>query len=284
MRQYCLWIAVCFQLSANAQPGTEIIVFDVSINKAGITVSSPANITNHKGYDNQPYFYKSNIYYSSHTDSAQMDIMKYDLHEKTTNRITKTADNEFSPTLTPDKKYISCILQRKNGKQDLVKYPLAAGTPRIIIDNLKVGYHAWADNNNLVLFVLEDTSTFTLNHYNTATRKNKIITADIGRSLQKIPGKPAVSFIKKYRETWVINQYDVLTKKTTKIVTTPVNWEFHTWTKNGLIIITDGSEIYFTAAGNKWKKVNIKSDIPLKNITRLALNEQNNKLAVVISE
>jgi hypothetical protein len=285
MKKYLVGLFLFFQIPGFAQTGTDIILFDVTFNSKGITLSNPVNITEHKGYDNQPFFYKTNIYYSSEGDSAQMDIKKYDYLKKTTALITHTAENEFSPTITPDGKFISCILQRKNGKQDLVKYPVNGGEPVIIIDNLKVGYHAWGNNTSLLLFILEDTNTFGLHYYNTSTKENKKITADIGRSLQKVPGQQAISFIQKTPGAWLINEYDVSLKKESTIMPALSKGEFHTWTKRGLIFMSNGQEIYFTKQGkNKWQKINIKVDLPLKNITRLALNEQNTKLAVVISE
>ena len=285
MNRYFLVLFIFFQIPAIAQTGTDIILFDVTINAKGIALSNPVNITNHKGYDNQPFFYKKDIYYSSAEDSAQMDIKKYGYGKKATYVITHTVDNEFSPTITPDGKFISCILQRKNGKQDLVKYPVNGGEPTIIIDDLKVGYHAWATNHSLLLFVLEDTSSFGLHSYNISTKEDKKITTDIGRSLQKVPGKTAVSFIQKTPGEWLIKQYDVLLQKESTIMPALPKGEFHTWTKKGLLLMGDGQDIYFTRPGNnKWQKVNIKGDKLFKNISRIAINEQNTKLAVVISE
>ena len=43
----------------------------------------------------------------------------------------------------------------------------------MIINNLKVGYHLWIDNNSLLLFVLEDTVTNGLHYYNTKTKDAK---------------------------------------------------------------------------------------------------------------
>ncbi|HUS00356.1 MAG TPA: hypothetical protein VMY77_01440, partial [Chitinophagaceae bacterium] len=135
------------------------------------------------------------------------------------------------------------------------------------------------------LFVLEDTSTFGLHYYNTSTKEDKKITADIGRSLQKVPGKQAISFIQKSPGAWLIKQYDVSLKKESTIMPALPKGEFHAWTKKGLLLMSDGQYIYFARRGNnKWLKVNIKGDMLLKNITRLALNEQNTKLAVVVSE
>ncbi len=284
MKKYFLVLAVCFSISTFAQNGSEIILFDVTISATGISLSNPVNITNHKGYDNQPFFYKTNIYYSSEVDSGQMDIKKYDYLQKTAITITHTEENEFSPTITPDKKFISCILQRKNGKQDLVKYPVNGGEPTILIDNLKVGYHAWVDNNSLILFVLEDTSTNGLHYYNITTKENKKIATDIGRSLQRVPGKQAISFIKKTPGEWLIREYDVVTKKITTIMPALHNHEFIAWTKKGLPLMSDGTDIYFAKQGKNWQKVKITGGLPLKNITRLALNGQNTKLAVVVAE
>ena len=185
----------------------------------------------------------------------------------------------------PDQKFISCILQRKNGKQDLVKYPINGGEPIILIDNLKVGYHAWMDNNSLLLFVLEDTSTNGLHYYNLVTKENKKLATDIGRSLQRVPGKPAVSFIKKTPGEWLIREYDAITKKIITIMPALHNHEFIAWTKKDLALMSDGNDIYFAKQGNNnWKKVKMNSTIPLKNISRIAINEQNNKLVVVVAE
>ena len=285
MKKYFLIIFLFFQLSSFAQNGSEIILFDVNINSSGITLSNPVNITNHKGYDNQPFFYKTNIYYSSEVDSGQMDIKKYDYLQKTTVAVTHTADNEFSPTITPDGKFISCILQRKNGKQDLVKYSLTGGEPTVLIDNFKVGYHAWIDNNSLLLFVLEDTSTNGLHYYNITTKENKKLATDIGRTLQRVPGKQTVSFIKKTQGEWLVREYDAATKKIVTIMPALHNHEFFAWTKKSLLLMSDGQDIYSAKQGNSnWQKVKIIGDLPLKNITRLALNELNAKLAVVVAE
>jgi hypothetical protein len=271
-------------VSAFSQGGTDIILFDITITSKGISLANPVNITDLKGYDNQPFFHKTAIYYSSQVDTSQMDIKKYDYVKKTTSFITQTIENEFSPTVTPDGKFISCILQRKNGKQDLVKYPLNGGEPLIIIDDLKVGYHTWITKDRLLLFVLEDTSTFGLHYYNTSLKKDKKITANIGRGLNKIPGKNSGSFIQKDSSGWMIKEYNPFTNNISAIVPTLPNRDFFAWTNKGLIIMSDGKDLFYAKPGNSWQKININSDMVLKNITRLAINEKNNKLAVVVAE
>jgi hypothetical protein len=267
-----------------AQTGSEIYLFDVNMNAKGITLSNGKNITNHTGYDNQPFFNGSDIYFSS-ADSGQMDIKKYNYKTGMTTLVTSTADNEFSPTVTPDKKFISCILQRKNGEQDLVKYPISGGMPEMIIDDLKVGYHTWSGNDHLLLFVLEDTNRFGLHYYNVKTKEDKTLSTDIGRSLHKIPGNNTLSFIQKSTSGWMIREYDPATGKISDILPALPNRDLITWSNGGEILMSDGDLIYYNRPAKKsgWQKVVIDNS-SLKNITRLAFSGDNKKLAVVVAE
>jgi Tol biopolymer transport system component len=148
-----------------------------------LILSNPRNITNHVGYDNQPHFHRSQpeLYYSSANAAGKMDIRKYNLSTKQTTDITTTPENEFSPTLTPDGKHISCIIQRENGQQDLGMYNLESKKVTVLIDNLTVGYHAWIDSKNLLLFILAEDG-HELQHYNLDTKENKVLAKSIGRT------------------------------------------------------------------------------------------------------
>jgi hypothetical protein len=61
-------------------------------------------------------------------------------------------------------------------------------------DNVKpVGYHAWADDHTLALFVLGQPATLQIADTRTGTAR--VIARDIGRSIQRIPGSTPVSSI-----------------------------------------------------------------------------------------
>lgn len=124
-----LLFIVPFSLSAQQPPGTEIYLFDLMIKKSRIQLSNPQNITNHAGYDNQPFFHpdKPLIYYSSARAEDKTDILEYNYTTKATRHITTTPEREYSPTVTPDKNFLSCIIQRDNGEQNLGKYPIEGG-------------------------------------------------------------------------------------------------------------------------------------------------------------
>src|SRR5688572_15374586 len=190
MKKFGLTFLFTFPLLVYAQqlpPGTEIYVLDLSNKKSKVTVSNPQNITNRPGYDNQPFFHpdKPLLYYTSANAEGKTDLVEYNIKTKKSRNITTTPEREYSPTVTPEKKYLSCIIQRDNGAQDLGKYPIDGGEPTVLINTLTVGYHAWINAENLLLFVLGD--TMTLRQYDLKSKKDIILAKGIGRSLHKIP-------------------------------------------------------------------------------------------------
>ncbi len=281
-------LLIFISFSSRAQTGSEILLFDLKIKKNKITLSNPKNITNHPGYDNQPGFNRDEplVYYSSFNDAGRSDIKSYNYQTGVTASVTTTNEREYSPTQTPDKNYLSCIIQRDNGAQDLGKYPLAGGDPYVIIDNMTVGYHVWADNSHLALFILGDPNT--LHYLRLPTKADTVLAQNIGRSLHQIPGERAISFIQKTSQTdWLIKKLDTESMVISTLANTLPGREDIAWTPDGRIITSDGSKIYVLNP----KKDKIWSEIPLtsgrellKGVTRLAVNAKGDKLAVVISE
>jgi len=269
-----------------AQPASEIYLFDLTIKKNKVTMSDGKNITNHKGYDNQPFFHPKDpvLYYTQADTSGRTDIIAFDHSKRTTKRITNTSEREYSPTLTPDGKFLSCIIQRDDGAQDLGKYPVTGGSPQVLIDNLKVGYHAWVNNSELILFVLGEPNT--LRWYSLLTKKDSILAGNIGRSLHAIPGTPAMSFVDKSGENWVIKRLDSRTKIVTDIVNTLPGREDLTWTPDGKLVMSDGEKLFYfhPGASDGWQEIEGGASLILKGITRLSVDKKGNKIAVVAGE
>lgn len=268
-----------------AQTGSEIILFDLKEKKNEIVVSRPRNVTNHPGYDNQPSFHsdKPFLYYASFDDQGRSDIKRYDFRKKQTQNITVTPEREYSPTLTPDKNFLSCIIQRDNNAQDLGKYPVDGGEPTVIIDNLTVGYHVWADNSHLAMFVLGDPHT--LHFLRLPTKSDTIVAENIGRALHRIPNQRAISFVHKVGEkNWIIKKLDTQTMTISTITQTLPDHEDIAWTPKGQLITSDGTKLFWFD-GKSWVPVTIAEGAELlKGVTRLAVSAKGDQLAVVVSE
>ena len=287
MKKFIVIALVLLSQSAISQqpPGTEIYLFDLTLKKNGISISNPKNITNRAGYDNQPFFHpdKPILYYASADDSSRTDVLLYNYQNGSTQKFTETHEREYSPTVTPDKKFISCILQRDNGAQDLVKYPIEGGYPLTIINSLTVGYHAWVDSDNLVVFALGQPNT--IRWYSIKEKKDWLISDHVGRSIHKIPGSGSISYVDKTLPDWIVKSVSQRDGDSEMITPTLHDREDLTWTPDRRILMSDGEKIMYWEPGlHNWLPVETKGDVALKGITRMAVNSRGNKLAVVVSE
>lgn len=274
---------------AAAQPNTDIHLYDMSVKARTVVLSKPRNITPHPGYDNQPYFHPTQpvLYYTASAEGGRTDLRAYNYHTGQSQPITATPEREYSPTLTEDQQFLSCIIQRDNGQQDLGKYPLAGGPATVLIDNLKVGYHAWIDRSRLLVYVLA-TPTNELHDYDLATGRDTIVARNIGRSLKRIPNQSAISFLEQMPEgKWLIRRFDTQTRVITTLAPALEGSEDLAWTRNGLLLMSNGDRIYCRKPGARgsWQPVTMKgAALPLKKASRLATNPASDRLAVVVSE
>ena len=163
------------------------------------------NITRRDGYDNQPYFSPdgSSIFYTSMRD-GQTDAYRYDLRSTSTERITRTPESEYSPTVMPGARGLSVVRVEADSVQRLWAFDLDGSGPRLLFPEIRpVGYHAWVDEETVALFVLGDPPTLRLGDL--PSGEAETVTDRIGRSLHRVPGRRALSFVHKTseREWWI---------------------------------------------------------------------------------
>lgn len=276
---------IAFNLICPGQSGSEIFLYDLTVTNGVVRISNGKNITNHRGYDNQPYFHPSKpfIYYASFDDSGRSDIRWCDFKRGTNNELTKTHAREYSPTVTPDGAYISCIIQGDSGAQDLGKYPVNGGKPLVLVDDLVVGYHAWIDSRNLLLFVLGDSGRHTLRDYDLDTKTNRILETGIGRSLHRIPGRNTMSFVRIVKDSSAeVCEYDPSTGTISSLVPALPGSDHLCWLKEDIILMSDNTGIFYRPPGKNgsWQRVMIEGSPQLKGATRLAVNAENTRIAL----
>ena len=271
-----------------AQSGTEIFLLDITISSENITLSNPTNITNRKGYDNQPFFHPSQplLYYTA-MQEGQTDIWSYNLKTGVGLQITNTIDSEYSPTVTPDKKYLSCIVQRKsNGDQDLVKYNIKNPTEtRMIFESQKtgkIGYQAWLNPNELISFVLGNPQT--LHYQHLISKKDTIIATNIGRSLHLIPKQKAFSFVQQIEKKWLIRSFNPQKNTIIDIAEShPDSEHYNAWLSENTILESRNTDIFsYSLMTKEWKIVNLPNILLKRKISRMAI--KGNKIAIVVEE
>jgi hypothetical protein len=283
-----LFFVFCFQVISFAQNGTEIYLLEIQKTSDGFNIQNPVNISNRTGYDNQPSFHptKSLIYFSSQK-SGQTDIYAYNYNSKKLTQITNTEDSEYSPTVTPDKAYFSCIVQRKsNGDQDLVKFSIKnPEKSEIILESQKtgkIGYHAWSPDNQLITFVLGEPNT--LQQFDINTKKSTVLGKNIGRSLHYVPSKDVFSFVEKDGETWKVKLLNPENQTISVYADAlPASEQYNAWDKNGILFGTKNERLYFFEEINKsWKELTLPPNLPKNKISRIAIKNQ--YLVLVINE
>lgn len=283
-----LFFVFCFQVISFAQNGTEIYLLEIKKTTDGFNIQNPVNISNKSGYDNQPSFHpsKSLIYFSSQ-NNGQTDIWSYNYKSKKLIQITNTEDSEYSPTVTPNQKHISCIVQRKsNGDQDLVKFSIKnPKNSEIILESQKagkIGYHAWSPENELITFVLGEPNTLQL--FENQSKSGKILGKNIGRSLHYVSAKKSFSFVEKDGETWKVKLLNP-ENQTISVYADALSEseQYNTLDKNGVLFGTKNEGLYFFEEKTKsWKELTLPSNLPKNKISRLAIKDQ--YLVLVINE
>ena len=276
-----LWVGTVI-----AQDASEIWVFDLVETEGNLVLQNGNNVTGHPGYDNQPFFHPSRpwLLYSSFNEDGRSEIKAFILESGTTKQLTETSEREYSPTVTLDGSSFSCIIQRDDGAQDLGKYPLDGGEAEVLIDDLIVGYHAWMDEQRLLLFVLGD--VMTLRIYDLKSGTHETIAENPGRSLHRIPGENAMSFVDKSSEDlWIIKRLDNDTLEISELADTLPEHEDIAWTPDAKILSSDGTKVFLLdpAGDAGWQELSL-DHAGLKDITRLAVSSDGRQVAVVAAE
>lgn len=277
-------------LSASyAQNGTDVYLLHLKERAGQLSLANPRNVSDKPGYDNQPFFHPTLplLYFSSMMNDGQTDMLVYDYRNEVRKALTLTPDSEFSPTVVPGNKYISCIVQRKaNGDQDLVWYELEDlefGVVRLASREVgKIGYQAWLNASEVALFVLGQPNT--LHYRNIRTGQDTIVASNIGRSLHRIPGQNAISFVQEIGGKWLIRAYNPLTKTLSTIAESDPNSEhYNAWTSNGLLLESRGTELWsFNPKTNQWKPVHLPDSLPRRKLSRIAVKGK--QIALVMDE
>ena len=268
-------------LAAQAPPAADIYVADLTLGAGVVRVATPRNVTRRAGYDNQPAFLPDGraFLYTSIRADAQADIYRYDPAADSGVRVTTTAESEYSPTPLPSGGFV-VVRVEQDSTQRLWRFE-QSGASTLVLERVKpVGYFAYGDDHTLGMFVLGRPATFQV--ADTRTGNADTVARDIGRTIQKVPGKRAISFVRRVSETeWWITAYDLDTRAPTPLVRTLDGVDFYAWTPSGTLLAGKATILYHWTPGGDWVRVADLGSAGLTNITRLAVSPAGDRLALV---
>ncbi|RUA07941.1 MAG: hypothetical protein DSY82_07545 [Flavobacteriia bacterium] len=280
-----LMLLVYFSLYA--QEATEIYLFDLIQTEDSYELTNPKNISDNPGYDNQPSFTEDggSILYTSIRD-GQADIVLYDIGLNFKTWITDTPEDEYSPKPYPKKKKnYTCVRKEKNGTQLLYKYAFKNNKPEVLLPNIQVAYYTWFDDKILITYIIdEDTEILQVDNFK--YKLKYMLQFKIGRSFQRVPGTDLISYISKSHETPEIYVINPNNSEKKYIIDAFEGSEDMVWTNEGTILMGLGNKMfkYNPKTDKNWDEIKIISDLPVEDISRLAVSPDGKKIAVVVAE
>jgi hypothetical protein len=269
-------------------PETDIWLVNIVKKDGKYSYENPLNISNRKGYDNQPNFTEDNkgIYFVSDKVENQTDIFIYNIKHKTINPIFQTRESEYSPTLTTDNKFITCVVVLTDSSQQLHNYHIENKLPAVEIskgipNTDSVGYFTWLNKDTVLYYKL--TEPHSLRAWDITTNKDVWICDYPIRAFKKTGNTSQFIYgIKKDSTSVEFRIYNPMLRESKVYATYPSVAEDFIWNNElGLIKSENSDLLNYNPLTKNWDLLFSFSSIGIKKITRFVFDSKNKRLAIV---
>ncbi|HEX9562451.1 MAG TPA: hypothetical protein VF981_00700, partial [Gemmatimonadaceae bacterium] len=266
-------------------PDSDVFIVSLERRAGRLAASGARNLTNRPGYDNQPAWSAdgAHVYFTSVREGEQADIYRIAVSGGQATRVTLTSpESEYSATLMPGGNALSVVRVERDSTQRLWSVPLDGSPGRVLLERIKpVGYHTWANETTLALFVLGSPNTLQL--ASAVTGLADTIATSIGRSLHTTR-EGQVSFVHKVsQDEWWLTLLDPSNRSLRRLVRMPRRVEDYSWTSDGQVLAGQGSllMVFNPRDGGDWVTVADLSALGITGITRLAVTPRGDAVAIV---
>ena len=291
MKQFLLCFFFTGSLLIAQVPDSDIWIFELGKTEKGIILKQGYNATNQPGYDNQPYFTPDNRFmlFTSIRGGVQSDIYKLDLRSRKISQVTQTEISEYSPSVTPDGKFVSVVVVETDSAQHLRKFIYVSkdnkGTVKqqdeqLVGFNLdSVGYYAWLNTDTVLYYKL--TQPHSLWIYTVSDSGDVFFADDPSRSF-KLCGYKSFFYHIKQNDKNQLRKYDWRIRQSLIITEHDVDTEDFVWNKSLGFLKSDFSKLMrWDAETAMWLELAELNSFGIRKITRFAFSENGRWLAVV---
>lgn len=265
-----------------SQANTEVHLFDLQKDNSKWALTNGKNISNNKGYDSQPSFYDDNTILFASSRDGQTDIASYNLKTKSKKFVSNTPNGgEYSPERIPNSTNVSAVRLDKSGLQRFYEYYYKSGKGKELIKDLVVAYPRWYDKNTLLAVSIVNKG-LELFLCDLKSKKNTSVAKKIGRSVHKIPNSNLVSFISKEDKVWKVKSINPKTLEIKTIIDLPQKEDI-CWLPDGTLLSASKNMIlqHNPKKGKGWYTFHAFKDENINNISRIIVNKDGTKLALV---
>jgi hypothetical protein len=274
--------ALVLALPASAQIlDTEVWVGALELRDGQFGVSELKNISNHRGYDNQPSFLPNGASLLFTTEASSLDETGLGVHavryDFGTGKLTALPmARGFSPTPTADGK----IMMLRQGGVWL--HDARGKLLRALTETKEAGYFNRFEDGTWILFMNDKDRRIVL--YDPVSHALETMITGATTAPYRVPGERAVTFVVQEKDTRTLHRLDVDEKRVTTLATIPFpTGGHHVWTPRKTIFIASGPEIreWDPAKPDEWRVVHRFEEPGLQGITRIALSPASDRIALV---
>ena len=294
IKSFLLFSFFFFQY-AFAQPAdTDIWLYQVLKTEKGIEFKNGFNMTNHQGYDNQPFFTPDNkfLLFTSTREGKQSDIFRYHFKSGKISRVTATAVSEYSPMIKPDGKNISVVMVERDSSQRIWHFnamiksdetSCSENEQQLLIPELdSVGYYSWLNKDTIVYYKL--TQPHSLHVYALSSKKDVLLGYEPTRSFRPCGFRKFFYVLKKENNN-ELRVYDWSIRKSEVLALADKANEDFIWDKDYGFMKSEGGKIFTLNATTKdWMEWGNFTPNGINKITRFAVSPDGKWLAVVSNQ
>ncbi len=268
-------------------PETEVHLFELDRSNGRYNLSNGKNISNNKGYDNQPYFTSDNkkVLYVSMRDEKQTDIYQYDLKKNKSIRLTNSTFSEYSPKTLDKNESITFVSEGGDPDQSVWQMNIKTSKYSWILNTKEpVGYYHVNQSNNDILFWSR--YGWSLQYSNVANNVSRFVIGNaIPSSPQQVPNSNQFSFVHRQTngEIW-IKAFDPSDFSITPLAPIPGHNYEYAWSPNGDMLRVEKNILYAwkgSADKSGWQKQQNLRHYFKGQISRLAVSSNQKYIALV---
>ena len=291
MRAACVSLALAFpaeRVVSQTPTPVNLYVADIRYANGSILISAPRKLTGDRGVNSQPAFSldgKSILFVSRRDTTGQSDVYRIDLASGLETQVTKTPENENSPTPTRDGgimviRWTPPTLFRQWGpwiydKNGVPSHGVLPGPDT-------VGYYVPIDGTTYAMMRPKSRPAVAIFD----SRKGTMTDYDwpvANLPPQLVSSRHAITYTRTdslgHNE---IRQLDLRSFQTSSIAPTIPGRTVHAWTPNGLILMAKGNVIYAMAPGiDSWKQVASFRQSDLQSINTYVVSPAGDKVILI---
>lgn len=263
-------------------PQTDIFLARVEVKNKLLKISKTENITNRKGYDNQPFFSPDGktIYYSAEAEDNRVHVSAYNIRSKKSVQLTRTNTSEYSPMLAPDGT-ITCVVVEEDSIQRIWRYDAMSGERKgCLAENTdSVGYYAWLGKDSILYYKLTDPHS--LRALDLKTGEDNWLCDKPARSFRQVDNRNILYVIHEENQNLVM-LYDILLKKASVYAKDSPSNQDYAWLDGVGLIKSEGAKLLrYSADTQVWVELADFAKAGIKRISRFAFSPDQKYLALV---